>query len=199
MKNLRPGTLQNTGLIILLVISGSMNAVLAHQIKAQRQIVERIRAEGRLQAGTLVPAITGKTPQGEQTTIDFAAPGHPTVLYVFSPTCGWCKRNLENMMTLRREIGSHYAFVGVSLTSTGLTEYVSQNKLDYPVVADIPDSVKAAYKMGGTPSTIVVSPDNKVLKVWSGAYQGTSLQEIENYFQVKLPGLTPQEKLQAGQ
>ncbi len=101
-------------------------------------------------------------------------------------------------MALRREIGSHYAFVGVSLTSTGLTEYVSQNKLDYPVVADIPDSVKAAYKMGGTPATIIVSPENKVLKVWSGAYQGTSLQEIENYFQVKLPGLTPQEKLQAG-
>jgi hypothetical protein len=39
-----------------------------------------------------------------------------------------------------------------------------------------------------TPETIVISPDNKVVRVWHGAYETAVRQEIEKFLQVRLPG-----------
>jgi len=57
-----------------------------------------------------------------------------------------------------------------------------------PVYADIKPEVRAAYQLGSTPETIVVSPDNKVMRVWHGAYENGVKQEIEKFLQVHLPG-----------
>jgi hypothetical protein len=96
------------------------------------------------------------------------------------------------MTTLRRNTVGRYDFVGVSLESKDLAKYVTQ--LDYPVVTDFSPATKSDYKMGGTPATIVVSPDNKILRVWTGAYKEPTITEISTYFGVRLPGLAPAEK-----
>src|SRR6476620_6168054 len=95
MKAFKTGTIENAVLVVLLAISGSMNAILAHKVKAERQITARIKAEGQLQTGTWVPNIQGKTPEGKKTGVDYAANSYPTVVYVFTPTCEWCKRNFK--------------------------------------------------------------------------------------------------------
>jgi len=78
--------------------------------------------------------------------------------------------------------------VGISLTSQDLKEYLIKEKLSIPVYADIKPDVRSAYQLGGTPETIVISRDNKVMRVWRGAYEGALKQEIENFLQVQLPG-----------
>lgn len=55
---------------------------------------------------------------------------------------------------------------------------------------DLPVDVKANYKFGGTPQTLVVSADGHVIKNWTGAYSGSLKTEIEGFFQIELPGLT---------
>ena len=40
--------------------------------------------------------------------------------------------------------------------------------------------------------TIVVSPDGKVLQNWVGAYTEVRQSEVEKFFEVSLPGLTPE-------
>jgi len=46
-----------------------------------------------------------------------------------------------------------------------------------------------AYKVGGTPNTLVISPEGRVLKNWRGAYMDDLQREVEQYFEVELPGI----------
>jgi hypothetical protein len=42
-----------------------------------------------------------------------------------------------------------------------------------------------------TPQTIVIAPDGRVLKNWRGVYAQRSQPDVEAFFGVRLPGLTP--------
>jgi hypothetical protein len=44
--------------------------------------------------------------------------------------------------------------------------------------------------LGSTPQTIVISPEGRVLKNWTGSYGEQVQAELEEYFQIRLPGLT---------
>ena len=78
------------------------------------------------------------------------------------------------------------------LSKDGLGEYLTVSHLDIPTYSDLSKETITAYKLGGTPQPLVVSPEGKVLKNWKGAYTGGQESEVESFFQVKLPGLRPQ-------
>jgi peroxiredoxin len=147
-------------------------------------------AERLIQAGTRVPPITAKRLGGGSETISYSASDRSTVLYIFTPQCVWCQRNLENLKTLIKEKHDEYRFIGISLTENALEGYVTENGLDIPVYAGVSAEAKTAYKMGSTPETIVVSPEGKVVQAWPGAYVDKSKSQVDSYFQVTLPGLT---------
>ena len=62
-------------------------------------------------------------------------------------------------------------------------------KLEFPVYTDLPILTMREYKLGGTPQTIVVSPQGQVNRIWSGAFAEDLKREVEDYFGVKLPGI----------
>jgi len=62
------------------------------------------------------------------------------------------------------------------------------------VYTDLSDDTKKAYKMGGTPQTIVVSSDGQVLQNWNGAYTGEQQKQVEEFFGITLPGLKAESK-----
>lgn len=113
----------------------------------------------------------------------------PTVLYVLSPACGWCKRNEANIKALVSKAGSRFRFVGLSVVSAGLKDYATRGHAPFPVYAV--QSQKQAAKLGltGTPETLVVGPGAKVEKAWMGAYMGDNQNQVEQFFGTKLPGL----------
>lgn len=175
-----------------LALSAVMNALLILKVKSEQRLILNIKEENRLHVGQEVPNIVGKTIDGKPIEVNFAPSHKPTILYVFTPTCAWCKRNFENMTALRHSVDDRYAFVGISLTDKGLAEYVRDHGIDYPVVTDLSEVTKTVYRLGGTPTTIVISPENKVLKAWTGAYNAPLQAEISSYFNIKLPGLPKQ-------
>lgn len=77
--------------------------------------------------------------------------------------------------------------LGLSLSSDGLQRHVSEAGFSFPVYTDISPDTRTAYHLGGTPDTIVVSVDGKVIKHWQGAYVGLTKEEVESYFGVRLP------------
>ena len=125
---------------------------------------------------------------GQTVTIRFDDIQGPTLLYVFSPSCGWCKKNEDNISSLASQTGDSLRIIGLSLSPEGLIDYVAHR---FPPVKVIkPDSrTITAYKLSGTPETILVSSEGVVLKVWKGAYGDSTQRELEEYFHVKLPGL----------
>lgn len=143
----------------------------------------------RLQVGTTVSPLKASDIYGRKQIVSYDQSALPVVLYVFTPECIWCLRNLDNLRKLVSQKHESYRFVGLSLTTEKLKDYVAENKLAFPVYADPPEELMSEYKLGATPQTIVISSDGRVLQNWTGAYVGTQQAEVEHFFGVELPGL----------
>lgn len=142
-----------------------------------------------LARGAAVPQFTAIRLGGAQETVSYD--GKKTVLYVFTTTCPWCKRNIPNIKRLFDAKGSEYRFVGISLDAKGLDSYVAQHKLPFPVYTHLSTKTQDAYRLGGVPQTLVISEQGTVIQNWSGAYADAQQGEVEKFFGVTLPGLAP--------
>jgi peroxiredoxin len=180
-------------LVVLLLCSVSLNILLARNIDSRKEAIEHLKAEMRstreLKLGESVPPIQAKDIDGYPVTVTYTGAGPAVVIYIFTPDCIWCTRNLPNVRMLALRSGGKYHFIGVSLSKDRLRDYISENKLDFPVYSEPAVEVISAYKLGGTPRTLVVSSEGRVLKNWFGAYNGDIKREVEDYFKISLPGV----------
>jgi peroxiredoxin len=165
-----------------------LNVIQSHRISTLKSRADGLGVARELQVGSKVPGIIALTSDGQSQTLHFGQATLPTVLYVFTPQCGWCKKNLPNLHALIDASGTRYLVVGVALTTQDLKEYLIKEKLSIPVYADIKPAVRSAYQLGSTPETIAISPDNKVMGAWRGAYESGVKEEIESFLKIQLPG-----------
>ena len=94
-------------LVSLLIVSGSLNIVLAHKLTGART-----RNDSLVAIGTRVPPLSGLTSAGEASLV---FPSKlPVLLYYFSPSCTWCKRNWNNLKALAVAAHGRYRLVAIS-------------------------------------------------------------------------------------
>lgn len=178
----------------LLVCSLAINLILARRVANLKRTIAVIKSESRLALGDTLPAIVAKDPHGRTAVLNYSETQLPTVVFIITPTCGWCTKNVMNMRALVKNAGARYRFVGLSLSSDKLSDYVKENKLEFPIYTDLPILTMREYKLSGTPETIVVSPQGQVTRIWSGAFAEDLQREVEDYFSVKLPGIMDPDK-----
>ena len=176
--------------VSLLVISVALNVALARRNKALRTALLSVKAEQSLPIGSSLPPIEAFDLAHNLQVLKYDPTTSPTVFYVFSPQCGWCAKNASNLRVLSERIKGRYRLIGLSLSSAGVEEYVAQQGMDFPVYTNLSPQSVAAYRLGGTPATIVVSPEGKLLREWKGAYMGDAKPQIEEYFDVSFPVAT---------
>ena len=140
--------------------------------------------------GATVSPIKAHSLDGQTALISYGAGEQPVVLYVFTPQCSWCARNLANLKTLLAQKHDAYRFVALSLTDKEINDYAAKTQLDCPIYFNPTEESLREYKLGSTPQTIVISREGKVLKNWIGAYTGQQQSEIEQFFGITLPGMT---------
>jgi peroxiredoxin len=186
-----------TAVLLVLVVSVTLNVVLASRVWSFAHF-QSIRASERfLKIGARMSPITAKRLDGQQEVISYQATNEPTVLYIFTPPCSWCARNMDNFKTLLGKGSGQYRFIGLSLSAEGLAEYVAKNELKLPVYSGLSAESLKSYKLGSTPQTIVISPEGRVLQNWMGAYVGDQKSQVEAFFHVSLPGLRVLPKAEA--
>jgi peroxiredoxin len=176
--------------ICLLICSVFLNLFLARKAKSLRSALLRVKAEDSLLAGTSLPPIAAKGLDGRSATISYGPDELPTILYVFTPTCGWCTKNIQNIKALAERTKGKYRVIGLSLSSDNLQEYVSRSEFTFPIYSDLSPGATIKYRLGGTPQTIFISSEGKLVKEWKGAYIGTTKQQIETQFGLELPGIS---------
>jgi hypothetical protein len=71
-----------------------------------------------------------------------------------------------------------------------VSEYVKDGNIEFPVFTTPSDSNRIEYNFRATPSTYVISNEGKIIQFWSGAYAEKNVKSIEEFFGVKLPGMT---------
>jgi hypothetical protein len=194
MRILRlPGGWEGT-LTVLLIASVGMNFLLIKRVGHLAAVNELIKAEGRLNVGDSVPTFEAKTPDGETVAVSYRK---PTILYILRPDCVWCVRNTANINVLARAVESSHDFFGVSLSSANLSAHVLASGYTFPILEQLPVAAAIAMKLGGTPQTLLVSSEGKIIRSWAGAFAGPTADEIENYFGVRLPGIGGSESAKA--
>jgi len=179
-------------LMTVLALSLSLNVFLGWKVSARGGALE----PDRLAVGSRVAPLSvtaGGTSAPTELRFD---EGLPTVMYVLSPDCHWCRRNENNIRTLA-ERSPGFRFIG--LTSSTAPSGDARPALPFPVYTLSPADLKRnALKIRGTPEMIVVGGDGTVTRVWAGAFAGDTEDEIEAFFKVDLPGLRPDEARKAG-
>ena len=122
---------------------------------------------------------------GQVSTIRF---DRPTILYYFSPQCGWCEKNWLNIKALTAGTASRYRFIGLS-TTPKIVEFLEDHQLTFEVYSGVSPETLRKYDFGGTPRTVVVGADGRIAYTWGGAYTSRQQMDIEHRLEVSLPGL----------
>lgn len=171
---------------VLLLCSAGVNALLLARVSSLKS---RLEWETRVAIGAPAPPLEAHTLEGSPTRIEFRGVALPTVLYVLSPQCIWCTRNLDNIKAVEEVSRGKYRFIGLSLSDKLLDSYIARNSLPFPILKNPNERSVSDLRLRGTPITLVISNEGKVLRNWDGAFSGTQKSEVEEFFGIGLPGL----------
>jgi hypothetical protein len=170
-------------LLAIIFVSLGTNALLLYRI---RNNVDpgHARVSSRDRSGTQFERV--EITDGGGGSLELTGGSKPTVVYVFSPNCGWCSRNHASIVLLAEAAHKDYTFVGLAVSDAGLQEYLARFPLEFPVHVVSRNAVMS-LRLDSTPETILVGADGGVRKDWHGAYFGRVGADVGSYFKADLP------------
>lgn len=170
-------------LVIVLGFSLFVNVGLAMKVHKLTLLTTPVPLQ-QLTVGSRVESLDASDVSGKARHLVFGPGGKPVVLYAFTPTCGWCAKNLSNIKEIYRLKHPEFEFVGVSLSPNGVPEYISRTEFPLDVVKDPSAASREKFHLNETPETIVVDSSGIVKQVWLGAYTSDTCRKIEQFFQM---------------
>jgi peroxiredoxin len=169
-------------LLILFCGSAAINVWLVQVIAAGRRLSPP-------KAGAQFPTVELADTTGRKVSLTYEAASQPTIIYWFGPHCVWCRRNEANLAAVARAAAGKFRLISIANAEVGIHEYLADSTHDLPVYTDPTGQARGVYGLGSTPMTLVVGADGKLIKRWSGAYQGETARQVETFFEVQLPGI----------
>ena len=184
---------------LLIVVGAGSIALNVYFVRAERAAVPPPPAV--LAKGTQLKDFSGRDELGNLVNVKLASTDRPTLLYVVTPSCIWCKRNRDNFLKVVSERSGDFNVVLVSLNDSGFKTYVEKLRplwgdAEVATVTGLSDELKDRMMLHVTPTTLIVDAGGRVTDVWTGAYTQKTLLWAENFFLVKMPGLVPDQQLQ---
>ncbi len=160
-------------LVVALIAAAVLVVALALQKRDLLARIEGLTARIRdPYPGLYVPAVTLPSVSGDSVLLGQAPPGQVQLLFVFSTTCEFCKASLPARKRIAGEFGanSQVEIVGISVDSVEATRrYVAEHGIELPVVSFTDRRLRALYRAGITPQTLIVDAEGKVSYARVGA------------------------------
>jgi hypothetical protein len=171
----------------LMLLAGSLgfNVWLLSMVMS---FVRQQHQQHHLVVGSQVPPVDLTDFAGRRVTLGFGPDIAPTLIYWFGPKCVWCIRNKATFESLAVALGEKCRLFRIAGSTEGLEEYLADSHDRAPIYTDPTGTVRALYGLDATPRTLVLSPEGRVLGSWTGAYEGETRYQIEQYFHVELAG-----------
>jgi hypothetical protein len=168
--------LVGTGVVLIV-----MNVLLLQQNKELKAYAGKMNRSLGLKPGTEVPPLKGVDLNGAGREFSFGEDARKTLLLILSPTCGPCKENMPNWEALMKDMDERLArVVVVSTAPRGVKEFTSGFDLgNAPVIAEIDQETRTAYNMIATPQTILIGPDGKTERTWTGPLSAEMQQDVK--------------------
>lgn len=152
-------------------------------------IKERSRRPPDLHIGAVLPPLTGTDTNDEEITISYGQGQPKTILLSFAPNCDGCDANMPNWQALLGGVDrTSFRVFAVALLPEGVEEYAKKHNLtSIPVINNVARESRIAYNLRITPQTILIDPEGRVEKIWTGALRGEKQTEVEQLLNVRLP------------
>jgi hypothetical protein len=165
------------------VVLLAANIALIHQnrqLKAQLSLPPPVM---EATAGAQVPDLRGVDLEGKPVEVLYGKDSRKVLVLVFSPTCPFCDQNWPKWQQVISSLDrSAVRPVLVDVTSTTTAGFVSQHQLSsLPVILKADPRATMDYRMHLTPQTILVDPNGKVEKVWTGVLNDSSLADLKQH------------------
>ena len=164
-------------LVLALAVASSLVLVLALQkrdlLTRIETLTERIRDP---YVGMYVPSVTLPSVTGDSVLLGGPSVGHVQILFVFTTTCQCCKASLPAWKRIASELTAmeQVEVVWVSLDSVEATRrYLAENGIELPVVSLTDQRLRALYRAGVTPQTLIVDAEGRVSFTRIGAVTET--------------------------
>lgn len=167
---------------IVLLVSLSLNVALGARLRARNAAPPA--ADG---TPATVPPIDVRSLDGANVPVRYGADAPPTILYYFNSACGWCRRNWDAVAALERQTRGRYRFIAL----TGEAAVAAPSGLPRGTIhTALGVRARRLHGFSGTPHTMVISPEGRVLQSWPGAYTGATKRAVERFFKVDLPAVS---------
>jgi hypothetical protein len=129
--------------------------------------------------GAVMPSLSGWDTSGTEITLPYTGAAK-TLMLVFSPTCGYCKKSWAAWAALIRRFPEErvvFVNIGGSLSGDFFKQFPTYAKT--LLVKTAPESI-LRYRLRETPITIALDAHGRVLGAWGGEVGTSREKEIED-------------------
>lgn len=132
--------------------------------------------------GTHVPDLRGQDLSGQPLEVLYGKDSRKVLILVFSPTCPFCDENWPKWERVLSALDrSAVRSVAVDVTAKADAIFISQHHLaGLPVFIQVDPRAVVDYRFHLTPQTILIDPDGKVERVWTGVLNDAAVAELHS-------------------
>lgn len=177
---------------VLALLAGS-NVVLLQVNRRLTTAFEEYRGRHEIQLGDIVPPLRGLDANGEALEVSYGlADKRPTLIIAFRPGCPYCAENWPLWSKLLDSIDPTATRVVAIETSGTLTpEYVATHGLErIPTFRSLEFRSGQGYKIQYVPTTMLVSPEGRLERIWSGVLNADAMKTIHQALKTSSVSLT---------
>ncbi len=165
------------------VVLLAANIALIHQNSQLKARLELPPPQMEASQGAQMPDLRGTDVEGKPVEVLYGKDSRKVLVLVFSPTCPFCDQNWPKWQQVISSLDrSAVRPVLVDVTSTTTAGFVSQHQLaSLPVILKADPRATLDYRLHLTPQTILVDPNGKVEKVWTGVLNDSSVADLKQH------------------
>lgn len=134
--------------------------------------------EEKLAQGSPAPALAAFDLQGKDASLDNWK-GKGIYLNFWSASCGGCLAEMDTLQALSKQWGDKVVVVAVNTDpdSVDIKTLLAKHQITYPVVRDQLKITQERYQVIGTPTSVMIDRQGRVLDLHQGARKPAQLQE----------------------
>lgn len=134
--------------------------------------------EEKLAQGAPAPALAAFDLHGKDASLD-SWKGKGVYLNFWSASCGGCLAEMDTLQALSKQYGDNVVVVAVNTDpdSVDIRALLAKHQITYPVLRDQLNITQERYQVIGTPTSVMIDRQGRVLDLHQGARKPAELQE----------------------
>ena len=134
--------------------------------------------EEKLAQGAPAPALAAFDLHGKDASLD-SWKGKGIYLNFWSASCGGCLAEMDTLQALSKQYGDNVVVVAVNTDpdSVDIRALLAKHQITYPVVRDQLKITQERYQVIGTPTSVMIDRQGRVLDLHQGVRKPAELQE----------------------